>query len=604
MVHPHAAPVSVAAERPSVLYYGDNLPILRNRDYFPSESVDLVYLDPPFNSNQDYNVLFAEQDGSRSAAQIQAFTDTWRWDASARRIFDETVEAGGKAAEALVALHSLVGDSDMLAYLSMMAPRLIELRRVLRPTGSIYLHCDPTASHYLKVLMDSIFLPENFRNEIVWRRTGSNNSAHGFGPIHQTILFYARSDDTVFYFPKGPYTKDYIEHFFRFEEGGDRFRPVLLTGPGARTGESGKPWRHYDPTTSGRHWQPASYLYEKYLRITGDDLAKYPLIERLDKLDEAGFIYWGKKEGNVPQYKLFLSEAAGVPLQDIWAYQPGTLGCVYGSDEVGIDEDVKWLTSDDSERLGYPTQKPIGLLKRIIAASTKEGDTVLDPFCGCGTTIAAAQELGRRWVGIDITHLAITLIRSRLADAFPTGLNYRVIGEPADLQGAETLAKSDRYQFQWWALGVIGARPVQEERKKGADSGIDGKLFFREKENGPVKLMVIQVKSGTLKLGEVRDFAHVIEREKAQVGVLLTLDEPTREMKIEAGGLGFYKPEYRLDPEADTKYDRYQILTIRELFEGKRPQYPPFRNVTFKAAPVAKPAPKGPKARTKKLSET
>jgi DNA modification methylase len=592
----------VPALEKSVLYYGDNLPILRNTEYFPSASIDLIYLDPPFNSNQDYNVLFAEQDGSRSAAQIRAFGDTWRWDTAATHAFNETIERGGKSAEALVAFRSLVGQSDMLAYLSMMAPRLVELRRVLKPTGSIYLHCDPTASHYLKVLMDSIFGPENLRNEIIWRRTGSNNSAHGFGPIHQTILFYARSAETKFYFPKGPYTKDYIEHFFRFEERGDRFRPVLLTGPGTRTGDSGKPWRHYDPTTSGRHWQPASYLYEKYLRVTGDDLAQYPLIERLEKLDKAGFIYWGKKEGNVPQYKLFLSEASGVPLQDIWAYQPGTRGCVYGNDKVGIDEDVSWLTSEDAERLDYPTQKPIGLLKRIIASSTTEGDTVLDPFCGCGTTVAAAQELGRRWIGIDITHLAITLIRSRLRFAYGDQVHYAVVGEPADMAGAQALAKQDRYQFQWWAMGVIGARPVQEERKKGADSGVDGKLFFQEKRNGPVKTMVIQVKSGGLTLSEVRDFGRVIEREKAQLGVLLTLDEPTRDMRAEAAGLGSYKPEYLLDPS--TRYDRYQILTIQQLFDGKRPDYPPFRNVTLKAAPVAKPAPKVSKARTKKLSET
>ncbi|EQD60100.1 DNA methylase N-4/N-6 domain-containing protein [mine drainage metagenome] len=302
----------------------------------------------------------------------------------------------------------------------------------------------------------------------------------------------------------------------------------------------------------------------------------------VDRLEADGRIYYSKT--GYPYVKSYLDEQSGRPIQNIW-------------------NDIR-MTKSGGERLGYPTQKPEALLDRIIESSSDPGDTVLDPFCGCGTTIASAQKLGRRWIGIDVTHLAITLIRSRLADAYDDRVSYEVVGEPADIHGAEALAKQDRYQFQWWALGVIRARPAQEERKKGADTGIDGKFFFREKPNGDVKIAVIQVKSGSLKLGEVRDFAHVIEREKAQIGVLLTLDEPTREMRAEAGGLGFYRPEYRLDPETDTKYDRYQILTIRELLEGKRPQYPPFRNVTFKAAPPAKVVPKGPKARTKKLSET
>ena len=550
----------------SVLYYGDNLPILRNTEYFPSASIDLVYLDPPFNSNQDYNVLFAEQDGSRSAAQIQAFTDTWRWDASARRQFDETVEAGGKAAEALAAFRSLVGESDMLAYLSMMAPRLVELRRVLKNTGSIYLHCDPTASHYLKLLLDSILGPENFLGEVIWRRTAAHVTSRRWPRLHDSILVFAKDSASVtFNSLRVDADPGWVDREYRHEDDRGRYMVDNLTGAGTTNGPSGLPWRGVDPRKigAGRHWRYSP--------------------ETLDTLDAEGRIYWPKK-GEYPKLKQYLSESKGAAVGDLWT-------------------DIQVIGRTAAERLGYPTQKPEELLERIILAGSNVGDTVLDPFCGCGTTISTAQSLGRRWVGIDITHLAINLIRSRLADAFPSGLDYRVVGEPGDLRGAETLAKSDRYQFQWWALGKVGARAVQEERKKGADSGIDGKLFFREKENGPVKLMVLQVKSGGLKLGEIRDFAHVIEREKAQVGVLLTLDEPTREMRGEAGGLGFYKPEYRLDPEADAKYDRYQILTIRELFEGKRPRYPPFRNVTFKAAPPAKVLPKGPKVRTKRLSE-
>ncbi|MFZ0698655.1 MAG: DNA methyltransferase [Thermoplasmata archaeon] len=526
-----------------------------------SEDATLVYLDPPFNSNQDYNVLFAERDGSRSAAQIRAFTDTWRWDAEARRQYDElTTGPASRAAQALLALHNFLGPTDMLAYLSMMAPRLIELRRVLKPTGSLYLHCDPTASPYLRFILDSVFGPEHFTNEIVWKRSDPKGHAFSrFPSAHDILLLYSKGDEPTWHTQYMTYDPSYIEsHYTGVEAGtGRQFTLSDCTNP-----NPDRPNLTYE-------WKGVTKVW----RWTK---------ERMQRLDAEGRLVYTKS--GAPRYKRYLDEMPGTPVTSVW-------------------DDIPFVNSQAKERLGYPTQKPEALLERIIAASSNEGDTVLDPFCGCGTTISAAQRLGRRWIGIDITHLAINLIRSRLADAFPSGLDYRVVGEPEDLQGAETLAKSDRYQFQWWALGKIEARAVPEERKKGADSGIDGKLFFREKENGPVKLMVLQVKSGGLKLGEVRDFAHVIERENAQVGVLLTLDEPTREMRAEAGGLGFYKPEYRLDPEADTKYDRYQILTIRELFEGKRPQYPPFRNVTFKAAPVAKVAPKGPKARTKKLSE-
>ena len=489
------------------LYYGDNLSILRNRDYFPNECIDLIYLDPPFNSNRNYNVLFAEQNGSSSEAQIQAFADTWRWDDMARNQFNEIVEEGGRVADALLAFRSLVGESNMLAYLTMMAPRLAELRRVLKPTGSIYLHCDPTANHYLKLLMDSIFGMENFRNEIIWGYSGGGIPKKDFPRKHDTIFRY---------------TKD-IETYQRLGVFNTEYRP----------------------------YSKGSLEFGSHSPLSGFA----PLREE------------------------------GTPILDWWT-------------------DIRPVSGffSNRERLGYPTQKPVTLLERIISISTNLSDIVLDPFCGCGTTITAAQKLGRQWIGIDITHLAITLIRSRLHGEYGGQVSYEVIGEPVDIEGAKALAHQDRYQFQWWALGMVGARPVREERKKGADSGIDGKLFFREKENGSIKLMMLQVKSGKLKLSEVRDFAHVIERENAQIGVLLTLEEPTREMRNEAGRLGYYRPEYSLDP--DTKYDRYQILSIREILEGKRPNYPPFRNVTFKAAnpqPLASVLPKG---RIKKLSES
>jgi DNA modification methylase len=559
-----------------MLYWGDNLELLRDRDKFPTESIDLVYLDPPFNSNQDYNVLFAEQNGSRSAAQIGAFTDTWRWDIAARRAFDETIEQGGRVAEALVAFRSLVGESDMLAYLSMMSPRLVELRRVLTRTGSLYLHCDPTASHYLKILLDSVFGAQSFRNEVVWKRS-SAHTAKKYAPVHDVILFYTKSDDWVWNPAYTPLPQETIDKWYNNvePETGRRFNRADMTAAGVRTGESGAEWRGINPTAKGRHWAIP--------RLARETIGSGSTLQALEELDKAGRLFWPKMKGGTPMFKRYLEEAVGVPALDVIA-------------------DVPPLNNATRERLGYPTQKPEALLERIISLSSNPGDTVLDPFCGCGTTIASAQKLGRRWIGIDVTHLAITLIRSRLADSYGDKLTYKVEGEPADLTGAEALAKLDRYQFQWWALGKIGARPVAEERKKGADSGIDGKLFFREKENGAVKTLVIQVKSGTLKLSEVRDFARVIEREKAQIGVLLTLDEPTRDMRAEAASMGFYKPEYRLSQ--DDKYDRYQILSIRQLFppEGARPQFPPFRNVTFKPAPEAPPVKPTPKHRIKKLS--
>lgn len=567
---------------PNLLYYGDNLDVLRR--HVKDESVDLVYLDPPFKSNQDYNVLFAEH-GTRSAAQIKAFEDTWRWDQVAAAAYEETVEMGGTVSQAMRAFRTFLGENDVLAYLAMMAPRLVELRRVLKPTGSIFLHCDPTAGHYLKMLMDAVFGPTNFRNEIVWRRTGSNSAARRFGPLHQTIFYYRKSVQAPYYRVFAPYTRGYVEDYFTEQDGRGRYRPVLLTGPGVRHGDSGKPWRKYDPTSSGRHWQPATYIYEKYRKLTGDDLANYPLIERLEKLDAAGLIHWAKKAGGgVPNYRYYLADAPGVALQDIWAYQPGTEGAVYGHPEEGIDEDVKWLGAKDRERLGYPTQKPEGLLERIVRSSSREGDVILDPFCGCGTTVAVAERLRRRWIGIDITHLAINLIRHRLQDAYGVKIAeaYQVIGEPTTLDDAEELAKTDSYQFQWWALGLVGARPVEE--KKGADRGIDGRIYFHDEAGGKTKQIILSVKAGATGVSHIRDLRGVIEREQAEIGVLLTMREPTQPMRAEATGAGYYT-----SPGWNTKHPRVQLLTVEQLLAGKQIDYPHMTGRTFKQAPKSHP---------------
>lgn len=475
------------------LFYGDNLDVLRQ--HVRDESVDLVYLDPPFNSNQDYNVLFAERDGSRAAAQIKAFGDTWQWDEGAARSYQETVEAGGRVSQALQAFRTFLGESDMLAYLAMMAPRLVELRRVMKPTASIYLHCDPTASHYLKVLLDGIFGPKCFQNEIAWCYDTGGRAKSKFPRKHDLIFWYGRMETPPFYYDQVALQRDF------------------------------------------------STMHETVLQ------------------DEQGRPYQRNIKAGT-EYRYYVDK--GVLPNDWWT-------------------DIQALNPAAKERLGYPTQKPLALLERILKASSKEADTVLDPFCGCGTTIDAAQRLGRQWIGIDITHLAINLIKTRLRDSYGEDIakTYTVTGEPTTVADAEELAHSEPYQFQWWALGLVGARPV--EQRKGADKGIDGRIYFHDEGQGKdTKQIIISVKAGALHATHVRDLRGVIEREHAEIGVLLSLEEPTKAMRKEAASSGFYTSHWGQHP-------RIQLLTVGELLTGKRIDCPPLRhtNRTFKQAPRA-----------------
>jgi len=564
----------------NVLYYGDNLEILRR--YIEDESVDLVYLDPPFKSNQDYNILFAERNGSRAAAQIKAFEDTWHWDKVSAAAYQEIVETGpARVSQAMQAFRTFLGENDMMAYLAMMAPRLVELQRVLKPTGSIYLHCDPTASHYLKMLMDAVFGPVNFKNEIIWRRTGSHNSSKRFGPIHDVILFYWKNSGAFFKQVYRPYLKGHVDSYFKNTDARGRYWTNALTGAGTRSGYSGAPWRTYNPTSVGRHWA----IPGKIITFLGIDEDLTPQ-EKLDALDTFGFINH-PAEGSkaMPTYRQYLEKSPGSPIPDLWIYQPHTHGCLYGTEEC-IDEDIRWLAAQgDNERLGYPTQKPVGLLERIITASSKEGDIVLDPFCGCGTTITAAQKLNRKWIGIDITHLSVALMKHRLHDMFGNNVQYKVIGEPVSLPDAMALAENDPYQFQWWALGLVGARPIEE--KKGADRGIDGRLYFHDEadsKKGRTKQIILSVKSGKVSVKDVRDLRGVVEREEAQIGVLICMEKPTRDMRRESAGAGFYKSRWGTHP-------KLQILTIEELLTGHKIDYPDIAgvNVTFRRAQKPKP---------------
>jgi DNA modification methylase len=528
----------------NILYYGDNLEVMRK--YIGDESVDLIYLDPPFNSQRDYNLLFREQSGEPAQAQIKAFTDTWQW---SERAYVEFCETCPKPAlvELVQGFVRTLGRNDLTAYLVMMAPRLVELHRVLKPTGSLYLHCDPTASHYLKVMLDVIFGARNFRNEIVWKRTGAHGGAKRWGPVHDIILFYTKTDQYLWNRVYEPLDEDYIEEFYRHQDERGRYQLVSLTGAGTTKGDSGKPWRGVDPTRVGRHWAVPQPLVEQL--VGQERAAKMSVQEKLDVLEAAGYIVWPAK-GKVPRYKRYLDMSAGNPIQDVIT-------------------DIHPISAHAKERLGYPTQKPLALLERIIQASSREGDTVLDPFCGCGTAIVAAQKLNRRWIGIDITHLAIALIKYRLSDMFDLkeGVDYRVIGEPTTVSEARALAQQDRDEFQKWAIGLIPrARPFQQ--KKGKDTGIDGILYFKDDKSDPKKV-VIQVKSGRVGVKDIRDFRGVMEREKATLGLFVTLEPPTQDMRHEADQAGFYTT-----PLGNLKIPRLQIRTIEELLAGHGFQIP------------------------------
>jgi site-specific DNA-methyltransferase (adenine-specific) len=543
----------------NTLYYGDNLPILR--DYIPDESIDLIYLDPPFNSNRSYNVLFRETTSAASAAQTGAFEDTWHWgDATVQAYERIALHGGDDTARLLKAMVDALGHNDVTAYLSMMAIRLVELRRVLKPTGSIYLHCDPTASHYLKVLMDSVFGAKRFRNEIIWKRTHAHSGAKRYGSVHDVLLSYARAEGSVWNAQTVSYSEKYVDSFFRFEDpDGRRYRSTILTGSGTRKGSSGMPWRGIDPTKAGRHWAIPGYV-----RPLVGGLGAETAQESLDRLDEIGRILWPAKAGGTPTFKQYIDDMEGTELQDVWT-------------------DIPPIGAQAAERLGYPTQKPLALLERIIQSSSNPGDIVLDPFCGCGTAVHAAHKLGRKWIGIDITHLAIGLIRRRMEDAFPELKDkIKVVGEPVDLTGATELAGRDPYQFQWWALDRVGAQPAGGERKKGMDRGIDGIIPFIEGSTDR-RRVIVSVKAGKLTPGFVRDLKGVLDREGEPIGVLITLNNPTREMKTEAAAAGLYHSDFW-----NKDYSRIQMLTAEDLLNKKTVAMPQQQASPFAKAPREK----------------
>ncbi len=507
------------------LYYGDNLEVLRA--HIKDESVDLVYLDPPFNSNATYNVLFRSPAGIASQAQIEAFEDTWQWNNQAETAFDEVMQGrNADVANMLRAMRSFLKENDMMAYLTHMAVRLVELHRVLKPAGSIYLHCDPTASHYLKLLMDAVFGKESFVNQLTWKRSHAHSDARQgsshYGRISDQILFYSKGDERNWNVQFTPYSQEYIDRDYRRTDAdGRRYRLDNIQGPGGA--EKGNPY--YEVMGVSRYWRYSE--------------------KRMKELIDQGLIVQ-TQPGTVPQLKRYLDEMPGVPLQDIWT-------------------DIQIINNRSKEILGYPTQKPVALLERILSASSNPGDVVLDPFCGCGTTVHAAEKLGRQWIGIDITHLSVSLIERRLKDAFP-GIAFEVHGRPKDLDGAKDLAARDKHDFQIWATTQINNAQPFRSGKKGADGGIDGHIFFRSGAKSHEKA-IISIKGGGVGVKDIRELIAVVDRERAKIGIYVTLEAPTGPMLKEAAGAGLYD-----GPTG--KVPKIQIVTIEDLFAGKQPKVP------------------------------
>jgi DNA modification methylase len=527
------------------LYYGDNLTRMQA---MPKHSVDLIYLDPPFNSKQNYNLIYKNMTGKPVSDQADAFCDTWEMDAEKEEL-----------AKAMPVLMREMGVEDyyvqfwrlwinalrhtqphLLAYLIYMVQRLLHMKSILRPTGSIYLHCDPTASHYIKVMMDGIFGHKNFQNEIIWKRTSAHNSAKRWGPVHDVILFYTATDKYIWNKVYQAYDEGYTDAFYRHKaKDGRLFRIGDLTGAGIRNGESGAIWRDVDPTAKGRHWAPPR-------KFPGGELVPKMTLEALDYLDSIGRIHWPKK-GGVPGFIRYLEDMEGIQIQD-------------------VIEDIAPVSAHGKERLGYPTQKPVALLDRIILASSNKGDVVFDPFCGCGTTIYSAEKNGRHWIGCDIAILSIKLIREILTGdeyRLVEGVNFDVTGIPVGVEQAEELWKENPFQFEHWIVERVGGFPT----KKTGDKGIDGRMYF-ETQHG-LKAMVLSVKGGNLRPTDVRDLIGVMANEPdTELAGFLSLHEPSKAMREAAAKAGQYT-------YSGVKYDRVQFLTAKDILEAKREFHTP-----------------------------
>lgn len=573
------------------LYYGDNLEVLSK--YIRDETIDLCYIDPPFNSKRSYNQIY-NNIGKEDQAQAQAFIDTWTWDDAAEEGLAD-IKSNNRGVftapsiELIIGLEKVLHKGSLLSYLVHMTLRIAEIYRVLKPTGSFYLHCDPTASHYLKLIVDSLFCAGRkgeYQNEIIWRRTGQHNKLTRYGPIHDVIFFYTKTGDYTWNHPKKPYMVGHIKENFIWDTIGYKtnYYGNVLTGSGVRGGESGKPWKGFNPTAKNRHWAIPGALVDDLAAI-GEDLSELTQHQKLDRLFELGCITI--KEGEAwPIYERYLKKTDGQALPDIWAFQPYTDSTVFNTKE-GIDEDVRWLSPKDKERLGYPTQKPEGLLGRIIEASTNEGDVVLDAYCGCGTTVAVSENKKRKWIGIDITYQSIGLILKRIEEHFDSSIidNIELNGVPKDFETAKMLAHKEgdktRKEFEKWSILTYSKNKAAINEKKGGDGGIDGTAFIidrNEDKKQEIKKVLFSSKSDvSLPPSVVRDLNGTIERDGAVMGILITL-YPMPNLVKASKTFGTYTNNL-----TGQTYPKIQVVSVQEMLDGAYMNLPTSKDVLKEA---------------------
>ena len=532
------------------LVRGDNLEEMRK---FPDDCIDLIATDPPFNSKRDYFVPYRDEHGQEPDTLIRAFTDTWTWGEAAEEAYGELiVEVGGQIGDTIQGLRQFLNETPMMAYLVMMAIRIVEMHRILKPTGSLYLHCDSASSHYLKIVLDAIFGASNFRNEIVWQRTSAHNDGKRFGRVHDIILSYSKNPQPLWNPVYTEHDPEYVKKSYRHEDERGRYRIGDLTAAGVtQRGESGQTWRDINPSTVGNHWRaPRREAWPESVEPP-ENYESLSVHEKLDVLDVNGLIYW-PPTGRVPGFKRYLSTSKGRRVHDVIT-------------------DINPLSGQSKERTGYPTQKPIELYKRVVAASSNEGDLILDPFCGCGTTLMAAEALNRHWIGIDLTYLATGAVRLQIERLFPQLRNsVTIAGTPENAEQALELARTNPHGFEEWCVAHV--LHFRTNARRGGDGGIDGTFRFplgRIQGRRAYGKAVAQVKGGNYTLGHIRDFRTAMQNEEADLGVFVVTSPPSRGMETEASRTGTYN-----HPSYEFSCPKLQIYQIQDYFRNISPNLP------------------------------